>query len=169
MCLLFTIWQSCIVLTHWIGEASKVSMHGKYTVSNCLSCHLHSVGSQVCLHNFHPSYSKLSHSSYSSQASLLAVFAHWKTMCTLLCWKVVRRATMFLVDRMRRTVALNYSLNRNTEYARQIIYRLSLTQLDNVWRKEQAACGYKLYCGQLRLVSKFQMRFWGEVPIGHHS
>ena len=34
-------------------------------------CHLHSVSSQVYLHNFQPSYSNISRSSYFSQASLL--------------------------------------------------------------------------------------------------
>ena len=40
-------------------------------------CHLlRSVSSHVCLHNFQPSYRNHLRSSYSSQASLLTVFAH---------------------------------------------------------------------------------------------
>ena len=39
--------------------------------------------SQVHLHNFQPSYSRCSRSSYSSQVSLVTIFTHWKTVCTL--------------------------------------------------------------------------------------
>ena len=45
-----------------------------------LSCHLRSVISQGCLHNLKPLYSKLSCSSYSSQASPFTVIVHWKTV-----------------------------------------------------------------------------------------
>ena len=55
---------------HMTNTASAIQL------SKNLSCHLCSVRSQVCLHNLQLSYSKLSRSSYFSQASLLTVFAH---------------------------------------------------------------------------------------------
>ena len=74
-----------------------------------------SVSSQVCLHNFQPSRSKRSHSSYSSQASLLAVFAH-----TARAEKYGLQSEMLFIVRTRRAFALNYSLSRHTEYVRQM-------------------------------------------------
>ena len=41
----------------------------------------------ACLHNFQLSYSKCSCSSYSSQASVLAVFAHWENVHKLFVLK----------------------------------------------------------------------------------
>ena len=83
-------------------------------LSKNLSHHLRSVSSQVCLHNLQPAYSKLSCSSYSSQASLFAVFAHWKTVV------ILQSLSENVINCMRCTVALNYSLSRHTEYIQQI-------------------------------------------------
>ena len=82
---------------------------------------IRSVSSLVCLHNLQPSYSKLSRSSYFFQASLSSPSSLIVKLCSYCpCWKVVCRAKILLIDRMRRAVALNCSLNRHTEYVRQI-------------------------------------------------
>ena len=61
--------------TNWRG-VEKLPMHDKYrTISYSTIGHLlRSVSCQVCLHK--PLYSRCSRSSYSSESSLLTVFAH---------------------------------------------------------------------------------------------
>ena len=125
-----------------MGEASKVATHDKYTISYTTvkesqlpsafckvargiftTCSPHTV-------NVHIPATPPKHLS-SPSLPIGKLCMH----CS--CWKVVCRVKMLLTDNMWCAVALNCSLNRHTEYIRQIYMKIASFNL--------------LVCGSLRL------------------